>query len=396
MKLGVNSSICGIYPFRNKKQDQQKRIDSLFCTTSSDSDGFTTKEKDEKASGHVEREIEDKRKHNQITWVKHLDELDIKDNLASQGAVTSKEVKQESGLISKERDEKLECESKQRVKLLDQKLDVQDNLAFQGAVTSKEVNQESRLISKEKDEKASGSEEIKCDNEQGVQQLAQRQEIQDNLASPEVVSSKDRHAYESANNTFSSSDACDIISRTYPKNEEFKATGYQDDKTLVTFIKDKDNNSKPSDLTTAKLKRPRSSSESDSESLPSLRARLARKDSLKKYKTVHVNQKRKGSDSDIVHFGEDNDFEMPKVTRKGSDLSDDQDSCSLLSMYNKPGGSRSNVKEGLCLKKRKTNRTNVTTEEASSKKTRKPVKKKIDKQQMNSKSTDIFEGKWCL
>lgn len=354
---------------RNKKNDPEKKIDSFLGTTSSDGD--------EKASISADVDGKSERgRHNQVTWVKELDEeQDIQDNLALQDILSSKEGKQELGFTSKANSEKAnssedldgesECRHNQNSleKQFDQKQDVQDNLISQGAVSPKEVKQEtdSSFVSR-------------CSD-------------------------------ESRNSACSSAGAWDVVSRTSPKNEEFKlTTGNQDSKMLKhiddreTVNKDNGGNSKTSG---SKLKRPRSISD-DSESLPSLRTRITKKISIKKQKAAHVNETgdtRKEPDSDSVKISEDNDFETPRVMRrnvekrKGSDLSDDQDACSLSSKHN-PALSSSIVKEGLCAKKRKTSKANVEVG-TSNGKTRKPAKKKINKRQVKatSKTRDSLDGK---
>ena len=170
----------------------------------------------------------------------------------------------------------------------------------------------------------------------------------------------------------------------------------------VTVVGDKADSLKSSSSITANLKRPRSNSESDSELPPSLRSRLAKKASLKRQKTVNVNQdkdKRKESDAESALFVEDNDFETPKVKRNaekrtGSDLSDDQGVCSRMSTCEQSGSSTSVEKE-LSYKRRKASRANITAEASLKSQTSKPVKKKLKKRQVTTSSkatSDILEG----
>ena len=170
----------------------------------------------------------------------------------------------------------------------------------------------------------------------------------------------------------------------------------------VTVVSDKVDSLKSSSSITANLKRLRSSSESDSELPPSLRSRLAKKASLKRQKTVNVNQdkgKSKESGADSALFVEDNDFETPKVKRNaekrsGSDLSDDQGVCSRMSTCEQLGSSTS-VEKQLSYKRRKASTANITSEASLKSHASKPVKKKLKKRQVTTSikaTSDILEG----
>jgi len=353
----------------NKKNDHQKKIDSLLCPTSSVGDEFALKQTSKKASDSVDVEGDSECMHEQVSWVKQLDdEVDIHGNLVFQDVLRSQEEKQGERFNSKEKDDKanvsegLNNKSEQRegqmpcAEQLDKKVDIQDNLESQRAVSSQEGKEE-------------------CDS------------------SNVSTCVEDRNVDCTSFVTYS----YDIASNTSPKNDELNTTDIQEDKTVKginhheTVIKDKEDNTKTSESTTSKLKRQRSNCQSDSEdsdSIPSLRSRLAKKKFLKTQKIIHAietRDKKKESDVDSVQIGEDNDFETPRPRRnvekrKGSDLSDDQDLSSVSSMCN-----QTNVKEGLCAKKRKTGKANASADKAN-RKTSKPAEKKISKRQVKTTS----------
>ena len=351
---------------RNKKNDPQNEIDSLLCTTSPDGDGFTLNQEKEKASCAVELDGESQPGEKQISWMAQIDQV--------QDVLSSKKGKRELRLCnSKEKDEKgsnsvkLAEESEQAhdqttcVKLRDEKHDTQ------GVLSPKEGTQE------------------------GDRSIALR------------------GADESENEACSFTDACNFSSCTFPRKENLKATHDKEDKalkhinSLETIIKDKGSNSSESG---AKSKRPRSNSESDSDDsdyIPSLHSRLKKKlkASLAKHQSVPVSESadnRKDSGLDSVHIAEDNDFETPKVRRnvekrKGSDLSDEQELCS--SKLNQ-AVMNSDVKEDLCSKKKTSQATMVV--QTSKRKSRKPVKRKVNKRSLRAASKmacDILEGKQC-
>jgi len=317
------------------------------------------KERGETDRSHVGKESERAKSHDQIMWVNRRGEVESQENLAAELVVASKNEQQQpvrtSEGSSKTRTSSsgdfVEVEIKERAKQLDEKRDINDSLPCQDIVNLKETKHE-------------------CGNSTPVQNL----------------------------------------SDNFSKSGEFELTDNEKNTTVndmtkqgtVTVIIDKADSLKSSKSITANLKRPRSNSESDSELPPSLRSRLAKKASLKRQKTVNVNQdkdKRKESGADSALFVEDNDFETPKVKRNtekrtGSDLSDDQGVCSRMLTCEQSGSSTSVEKE-LSYKRTKASRTNMTSDASLKSQTSKPVKKKLKKRQVttSSKSTsDILEG----
>ena len=292
----------------------------------------------------------------------------------------------------------------------------------QDVLSLKKGKRELRLRnSKEEDDKSSNSaklaEESKQTHDQTtcVKQLDEKHDTQGVLSPKEETQEGDRSiasigADESENEACSSTDACNFSSSTSVEKENLKATSDKEDKALKpinileTIIKDKGSN--PS-VSSTKSKRPRSNSESDSDdsdSIPSLHSRLRKKlkTSLTKQQSVPVlesgDNSKQQSSLGSVHIGEDNDFETPKVRRnvekrKGSDLSDDQELC--LSKHSQAVMSF-DVEEDLCSEK-KTSQATVAVE-TSKRKSRKPVKRKINKRPLKTASKmacDILEGKQC-
>ena len=317
------------------------------------------KERGETDRSHVGKESERAKYHDQITWVNRRGEVESQENLAAELVVASKNVPEQPVRTSEGSSKKrtsssgdfVEVEIKERAKQLDEKRDINDSLPCQDIINLKETKHE-------------------CGNSTVVQNP----------------------------------------SGNFSKSEEFELTDNEENKTVnamtkqgaVTVVSDKVDSLKSSSSITVNLKRLRSSSESDSELPPSLRSRLAKKASLKKQRTVNVNQdkdKRKESGADSALFVEDNDFETPKVKRNaekrtGSDLSDDQGGCSRMSTCEQSGSSNS-VEKGLSYKRRKAIRANITSEASLKSQTNKPVKKKLKKRQVTTSSkatSDILEG----
>ena len=314
------------------------------------------KERGETDRSHVGKESERAKYHDQITWVNRRGEVESQENLAAELVVASNNVQQQpvrtSEGSSKTRTSSsgdfVEVEVKERAKQLDEKRDINDSLPCQDIVNLKETKHE-------------------CGHRTHVQ---------------------------NPSGNFSKGGGFD--------NEENKTVNDMTKQGAVTVVSDKADSIKSSSSITANLKRPRSSSESDSELPPSLRSRLAKKASLKRQKTVNVNQdkgKSKESGADSALFVEDNDFETPKVKRNaekrtGSDLSDDQGGCSRMSTCEQSGSSNSVEKE-LSHKRRKAIRANITSEASLKSQTSKTVKKKLKKRQVTTSSkatSDILEG----
>ena len=343
------------YPCRNKKQDPQKKV-SPFLSVTSDNDCSSVKERGETDRSHVGKESERAKYHDQITWVNRRGEVESQENLAAELVVASKNVQEQPVRTSEGSSKKrtsssgdfVEVEIKERVKQLDEKRDINDSLPCQDIVNLKETKHE-------------------CGNSTPVQ-------------------------HPSGN--FSKSGEFELTD-----NEENKTVNNMTKQGAATVVSDKADSLKSSSSITVNLKRLRSSSESDSELPPSLRSRLAKKASLKRQKTVNVNQdkgKSKESGADSALFVEDNDFETPKVKqrRTGSDLSDDQGVCSRMSTCEQSGSSNSVEKE-LSHKRRKAIRANITSEASLKSQTSKAVKKKLKKRQVTTSSkatSDILEG----
>ena len=319
------------------------------------------KERGETDRSQVGKESERAKYHDQITWVNRRGEVESQENLAAELVVASKNVQEQPVRTSEGRSKTrnsssgdfVEVEVKERAKQLDEKRDINDSLPCQDIINLKETKHE-------------------CGNSTVVQNP----------------------------------------SGNFSKSEEFELTDNEENKTVnamtkqgaVTVVSDKVDSLKSSSSITVNLKRLRSSSESDSELPPSLRSRLAKKASLKKQRTVNVNQdkdKRKESGADSALFVEDNDFETPRVKRNaekrtGSDLSDDQgvSLCSHMSTCEQSGSSTS-VEKKLSYKRRKASRANMTSEAWLKSQTSKPVKKKLKKRQVRTSSkatSDILEG----
>ena len=319
----------------------------------------------------------------------------------------------------------------------------------QDALSLNKGKRELRCNSKEEDEKGSNSANLAESEQTHDQTTCVKKQLDEKHDTQGVLSPKEetyednrsissRSAGQSENVACSSSDAYNFSSPTSLEKDNLKATSDKGERALKhnileTFIRDKGSNStssgtkskrpkgeralkdiniletiirdKGSNSTSSgtKSKRPRSNSDSDSDSdsMPSLHTRIKKKykASPTERQTVPVTESgdnRKELSSDSEHIGEDNDFETPKVRRsvekrKGSDVSDDQELCS--SMHNQ-AVVRSDVKEGLASKKRKT--SEATEAVATSKrKSRKSVKRKINKRPLKTASKmpcDILEG----
>ena len=317
------------------------------------------KERGETDRSHVGKESERAKYHDQITWVNRRGEAESQENLAAELVVASKNVQEQPVRTSEGSSRKrtsssgdfVEVEIKERAKQLDEKRDINDSLPCQDIVNLKETK------------------------------------------------------HERGNST-----PVQNPSGNFAKSGEFELTDNEENKTVnnmtkqgaVTVVSDKVDSLKSSSSITVNLKRLRSSSESDSELAPSLWSRLAKKASLKRQKTVNVNQdedKRKESDTDSALFVEDNDFETPKMKRNtekrtGSDLSDDQGVCSRMSTCEQLGSSTS-VEKQLSYKRRKASTANITSEASLKSHASKPVKKKLKKRQVTTSikaTSDILEG----
>ncbi|XP_078349986.1 uncharacterized protein LOC144634825 isoform X2 [Oculina patagonica] len=258
-----------------------------------------------------------------------------------------------------------------------------------------------------------------------VNKLGNKIEIQDVLAFQEGESSKVKKEDEHDNDILlrggdeikhvpsDSSESCSIASGLSPKSEEFKASLCSEDveswrhlKNCETVSHSKDLDTRSTGTTTSKFKRRRSQSESDStdiDSIPSLRNRLSKRNTLKKPKTLpdeETTGNRREIDVIIERTGDDKDFESPKARRnvgkrKGSDLSDDQDLYTSVFSTTSETAASSNqdAKEGLNSKKRKTKKTD-TRVDVSERKVKNPAEKRIYKRRVKAttKTTaDVLE-----
>ena len=201
-----------------------------------------------------------------------------------------------------------------------------------------------------------------------------------------------------------------------PKHEdELEATSRSEDsksskdlKNNEAVINNKASDSKSTASTSSKLKRRRSFSESDTtdtDSVPSLRSRISKKNTVKNQKAVSSvesggNRKEIASVKDKT--GDDNDFETPKVRRntrkrKGSDLSDDQELFSSVFATNSETSSsaKPNAKDGANSKKRKTKKVEAKGEALERKATNLARKRITRRQAKTANKTTVrnLEGK---
>ena len=202
-----------------------------------------------------------------------------------------------------------------------------------------------------------------------------------------------------------------------PKHEdELEATSRSEDsksskdlKNNEAAINNKASDSKSTASTSSKLKRRRSFSESDTtdtDSVPSLRSRISKKNTVKKQKASASSDESGGNRKEIASVkdktGDDNDFETPKVRRntrkrKGSDLSDDQELFSSVFATNSETSSstKPNAKDGANSKKRKTKKVEAKGE-ALERKATNLARKQITRRQAktaNKATVRNLEGK---
>lgn len=341
---------------RNKKDDPQKKLDSL-CTASSSINRFTLEQKGKKPSVSAEVEGESKQGNKQISWMTNLG--DPQETSSRQEGLSSKGGKEKEEFTSKKEDKNdagLKNLADEKFQL-DDKADIRGSTALQGVLNSVEGNKEcykNKILVHTDDSwsEACGS----ANTGNAASCISERREKLQTAFDAEDATSK-----------------CNTIHQTFIVEEHSKS------KTSGT-----------------KLKRPRSDSESDSvesDSLLPLRSRLSKKTTLKK-RTAKTKGMRKESDSDCVTVGDENDFESPKVRRivekrQGSDLIDEHAQCS--EQYNQ-NTTCSDVMKGLGTKKRKTDKV---TGDTSYKRSGRPVKRKVNKRPLRttSKTCDILEGK---
>ena len=346
-----------------------------------------SKEEDEKSSNSAKLAEESEQTHDQTTCVKHLDEKHD-----TQGVLSPKEETQEGdrSIASRGADE-----------------------SENEACSSTNACNFSSFTSVEKENlKATSDKEDKALKPINILETI----IKDKGSNPSVSGTKSKRPRSNSESDSNDSDSIPSLHSRLTKKLKASLTKQQS----VPVSESGDNRKQQSSLDTVhiaegsnpsvsgtKSKRPRSNSESDSDdsdSIPSLHSCLTKKlkTSLTKQQSVPVsesgNNRKQQSSLDSVHIAEDNDFETPKVRRnvekrKGSDLSDDEELCS--SKHSQAVMSF-DVEEDLCSEK-KTSQATVAGE-TSKRKSRKPVKRKINKRPLKTASKmacDILEGKQC-